>query len=60
MNSLLDNLLIFTAVDNIDIELKSKDLLYVFSANGMFVVVVDQAIVVIVADQKLVDCLVEI
>lgn len=60
VDGFFDYFFFLSVVDDIGVEFECYYFFYVFGAYGVFVVVVDEAIVVVVGDDELIDCLIEI
>lgn len=60
MNSLLNNLCLFTTTDHVAIKIQAKYLLDVSCSNSMFEVVFDYFMLMIIGDYKLVSCLIKL
>ena len=60
MNGLFDNFLVTGIVNYVQVEVTSKDFIDMLRPYGVFVVVVDDLVVVVVGHQQLINSLVEI
>lgn len=60
VDGFFDYFFFLSVVDDIGVEFECYYFFYVFGAYGVFVIVVDEAIVVVVGDDELIDCLIEI